>query len=147
RRWWARCRRRCSPDGNETMRLLAPREQALAVALATLAGFIDSIGFIQMGGLFVSFMSGNSTRLGVGLAASDWTLAAQAVGLLAGFVAGAALGRVARGRDEGRHARTRVLALETGLLTAAAGLAAFGHVGPAALLLVLAMGTENAVFI
>ena len=27
------------------------------------------MGFLKLGGLFVSFMSGNSTRLGVGLAA------------------------------------------------------------------------------
>ena len=38
---------------------------ALACALSALAGYVDGIGFIHLGGLFVSFMSGNSTRLGV----------------------------------------------------------------------------------
>ena len=39
------------------------------VTLASLlAGFVDAVGFIASGGLFISFMSGNSTRLGIGLA-------------------------------------------------------------------------------
>lgn len=42
------------------------RAQALAIRLSALAGYVDAIGFIQPGGFFVSFMSGNSTRLGVG---------------------------------------------------------------------------------
>ncbi len=42
------------------------RVQALAIGLSMLAGYVDAIGFIQLGGFFVSFMSGNSTRLGVG---------------------------------------------------------------------------------
>src|SRR5690349_21813029 len=40
----------------------------LAVALSALAGYVDGIGFLHLGGLFVSFMSGNSTRMGVSLA-------------------------------------------------------------------------------
>lgn len=40
----------------------------LAIGLAAQAGFIDALGFLKLGGLFVSFMSGNSTRLGVGIA-------------------------------------------------------------------------------
>jgi uncharacterized membrane protein YoaK (UPF0700 family) len=57
-----------------------------------LAGYVDGIGFLHLGGLFVSFMSGNSTRLGVSLAESDWQQAASALGLIALFVAGAAAG-------------------------------------------------------
>ena len=44
------------------------RDQLIAAALAALAGYVDAVGFIASGGLFVSFMSGNSTRLGIGLA-------------------------------------------------------------------------------
>ena len=38
------------------------RNLLLACALSALAGYVDSIGYLHLGGLFVSFMSGNSTR-------------------------------------------------------------------------------------
>ena len=38
------------------------RVKLLAAGLSALAGFVDATGFIQMGGFFVSFMSGNTTR-------------------------------------------------------------------------------------
>lgn len=41
--------------------------QRLAFCLAGLAGFVDAIGFLGSGGLFVSFMSGNSTRMAIGI--------------------------------------------------------------------------------
>ena len=70
--------------------LNSPRNVALACALSALAGYVDGIGFIHLGGLFVSFMSGNSTRMGVSLADGHWQDAAQALGLIALFVTGAA---------------------------------------------------------
>ena len=42
------------------------RAQALVIRLSALAGYVDAIGCIQPRGFFVSFMSGNSTRLSVG---------------------------------------------------------------------------------
>ena len=68
------------------------RNVALACALSALAGYVDGIGFLHLGGLFVSFMSGNSTRLGVSLAAGDWHDAADAFVLIALFICGAAAG-------------------------------------------------------
>jgi len=53
------------------------RNIALACALSALAGYVDAIGFLHLGGLFVSFMSGNSTRLGVSLADGQWETAAE----------------------------------------------------------------------
>ena len=41
--------------------------QGIAVGLALLAGYIDALGFLSLGGYFVSFMSGNSTRSAVDL--------------------------------------------------------------------------------
>jgi uncharacterized membrane protein YoaK (UPF0700 family) len=38
--------------------LTSRRDVALACALSALAGYVDGIGFIHLGGLFVSFMSG-----------------------------------------------------------------------------------------
>ena len=52
----------------------------LAATLSALAGYVDAVGFMTLGGFFVSFMSGNSTRLGVGLALGEWSQAAIAFG-------------------------------------------------------------------
>ena len=119
----------------------------MAVALAALAGFVDAVGFLQLGGLFVSFMSGNSTRLAASLSLGDWNLALSALGLLVGFVLGAFLGALVAG-GEGTRARIRVLATETLLLLSAAIGATLGApVMIPALLIVLAMGVENAAFL
>jgi uncharacterized membrane protein YoaK (UPF0700 family) len=39
------------------------RNITLACALSALASYVDGIGFLHLGGLFASFMSGNSTRM------------------------------------------------------------------------------------
>lgn len=45
---------------------------SLAVALSALAGASDSIGFLEHSQLFMSFMSGNTTRFGVSASLFDW---------------------------------------------------------------------------
>jgi uncharacterized membrane protein YoaK (UPF0700 family) len=40
---------------------------AMAVGLSFLAGFVDALGFMHMGGYFVAFMSGNSTQMAAAL--------------------------------------------------------------------------------
>jgi uncharacterized membrane protein YoaK (UPF0700 family) len=117
----------------------------LASALSALAGYIDAIGFIHLGGLFVSFMSGNSTRMGVSLAAGDWRPAAEALGLIALFVIGAAAGSlIARGG--GANRQPWILLVEALLLAAAALCYTFGVPNSAVAAVVLAMGLENTVF-
>jgi uncharacterized membrane protein YoaK (UPF0700 family) len=44
------------------------RLKTISACLSALAGYVDAIGIIKLGGFFISFMSGNSTRLAVGLA-------------------------------------------------------------------------------
>jgi uncharacterized membrane protein YoaK (UPF0700 family) len=120
------------------------RNVALACALSALAGYVDGIGFLHLGGLFVSFMSGNS-RLGVSLANGHWQNAAAALGLIAAFVVGAAAGSlIVLGR--GVRRQPWVLLAEAALLAAAALCYAFGLSNVAIALIVLAMGLENAVF-
>lgn len=64
--------------------------RTLALCFAGLAGFVDAIGFLKSGGLFVSFMSGNSTQLAVGI--TQLAGAGAAAGLLiALFVFGVVL--------------------------------------------------------
>jgi uncharacterized membrane protein YoaK (UPF0700 family) len=119
-----------------------PRRR-LAVALAALAGFVDATGFLSAGGYFASFMSGNTTRLGVDLV-QNLAGAAMPAGLIGGFVAGVVLGAIVAESRDGRR-KTRVLALCAGLLLLAA---AFDPVSRMAFLgaSVLAMGALNNVF-
>jgi uncharacterized membrane protein YoaK (UPF0700 family) len=121
------------------------RNIALACALSALAGYVDGIGFLHLGGLFVSFMSGNSTRLGVSLAQGHWSNAAEAIGLILLFVTGAACGSlIVLGR--GANRQPWVLLVEASLLAVAALCYAFGFSNAAVAAMVLAMGLENAVF-
>ena len=121
------------------------RNVALACALSALAGYVDGIGFLHLGGLFVSFMSGNSTRMGVSLADGQWREAAEALGLIVLFVVGAAAGSlIVLGR--GAHRQPWLLLAEALLLTAAALCYGFGLSNAAVAAMVLAMGLENAVF-
>lgn len=119
----------------------------LAVGLAGLAGFTDAVGFIELGGFFVSFMSGNSTRFAVGVAEQGAVLmAALPLGLIALFVAGVMAGAFLYQRAPGRH-RGAVLAFVAAMLLAAAVCAALGYRAAAIVFMLLAMGAENNVFV
>ena len=133
--WWVR----------KTAMLDSRRNVALACALAALAGYVDGIGFLHLGGLFVSFMSGNSTRMGVFLVQGQWPSAVEALGLIVLFVMGAGAGSlIVLGR--GAH-RQPWLLLALALLLAAAALAyAFDLPNLAIGAIVFAMGLENAAF-
>ncbi len=121
------------------------RNVALACALSALAGYVDAIGFLHLGGLFVAFMSGNSTRMGVSLAEGQWLHAAKSLGLIALFVTGAAVGSlIVLGRGVNRQ--PWVMLAEALLLAAAALCYAFDLSNAAVAAIVLAMGLENAVF-
>jgi len=69
----------------------------LAAGIAASAGYVDAIGFVRLGGFFVAFMSGNSTRLAVGLVAERHA-ATIAGALLAGFALGVAAGTAVSAR-------------------------------------------------
>ncbi len=117
--------------------------QAMAVALSTLAGYVDAIGFITLGGFFVSFMSGNSTRFAVGLAEGK-PGAFLPLALIGIFVVGVMLGSLT-GHFAGPWRKPAVLWLVAALLASAA-LLSRTHTTPSAFVLALAMGAENAVF-
>ncbi len=117
--------------------------RALAVVLAGLAGYVDATGFLSAGGYFTSFMSGNTTRLGVNLA-RDPAVALVPAALIAGFVAGVTLGALAAERWPVRR-KTAVMALVLALLV----VAALAHGRWLAIFLaasVVAMGALNNVF-
>src|SRR3569833_797367 len=85
------------------MTRLESRARLFACCLSALAGFVDAIGFIQSGGFFVSFMSGNSTRLGVGIAERGLS-AIAAAGIIVCFLAGVDGGALLGARCEARRA-------------------------------------------
>jgi len=117
-------------------------QQPLAIGVSVLAGFVDAIGFVESAGFFVSFMTGNSTRLAVG--AAEWKVA----GLIAGaiiltFVAGVVAGTLLGARAGTRRTRT-VLAFVTLILALAAMLRLSGASSAAIACLAFAMGAVNA---
>jgi len=114
----------------------------LAVGVAILAGFVDATGFVESGGFFVSFMTGNSTRLAVG--AAEWQRAGLfAGGMIALFVTGVICGSLLGARARASRA-TAVLSLAALFLAGATGLRIEGGLWPAIACLALAMGVVNA---
>lgn len=120
------------------------QERVLAAAAAALAGFVDAIGFIEMGGFFVSFMSGNTTRLAIGLAGHA-PAAIVAGGAIAAFLSGVVLGSLL-GHAAGQRRKFAVLTMVAALLLLAtlAGTSGGGLFAP--FCMAMAMGAENATF-
>ena len=119
----------------------------VAVVLAALAGYVDAFGFITLGGFFVSFMSGNTTRMGVAATEGQWHPALVGASIIVLFVLGVVAGSLV-GDRVGLRRRSAVLGLTAVLLTVAvAGSAVEStQIVIAALALALAMGAEDTVF-
>jgi uncharacterized membrane protein YoaK (UPF0700 family) len=115
--------------------------QALAIAIAFLAGFVDALGFLSGDRYFVSFMSGNTTRLAVDLATDPQRAVLPAL-LIAGFVAGVAGGKIVALRTGARR-KAVLLGLVALLLATAAAAHGVGARGYALGAMVLAMGAVN----
>ncbi|CRM01046.1 MULTISPECIES: YoaK family protein [Pseudomonas] len=112
----------------------------LVASLSVLAGMTDAIGFMASGD-FVSFMSGNTTRLAVAISAGDLGLTGRLLLLVATFVVGNALGVVVS-RFGRRHALPLLLCIAT--LLCAGALWPFEDALPALLAAITAMGMLNA---
>jgi uncharacterized membrane protein YoaK (UPF0700 family) len=90
---------------------------AAAMALAAASGSTDAIGYLALGHVFTSAMTGNLTLLGIAVAHRNGLRIGRVLVSLACYVVGAALGaRIARSPEPGDpvwpSAVTRALALE-----------------------------------
>ena len=65
-----------------------PGERVLAGVFAFIAGFIDSVGFLYLGGVFLSFMSGNTTRSATAIVDGNWDMVRVAGGCILFFLLG-----------------------------------------------------------
>jgi len=126
------------------MRHYSNRHRLLAIGLAILAGYVDALGFLELRGMFVSFMSGNSTRLAVG-AATPVHGSLFAGALIAAFVTGVMIGS-AVGARAGQWRKQAVLTVVLMILIIAclAETMVGGTVAPT-LLMAAAMGIANTV--
>lgn len=115
----------------------------LGLLLTAAAGMIDVVGFIELGGFYTSFMSGNTTQLGVGLAHMAPTLVLPA-GLIAMFLIGSFLGSLLAAIGNGRG-HIAVLSLVLAGLLVTLTLHANGFSSAQAMLaLATAAGAQNA---
>ncbi|ANH97801.1 hypothetical protein A8L59_10400 [Pseudomonas koreensis] len=131
---------RASPKHLHTKKWRGRIGLSLVAALSVLAGMTDAIGFMASGD-FVSFMSGNTTRLAVAISDGDLGLTLRLVILVVTFVIGNALGIVI-GRLGGRRTLPLLLCIAT-LLCAAAAWPSDTQL-PALLAAIIAMGMLNA---
>ena len=127
------------------MTAYARRTIVLATSLSALAGYIDAIGFISLGGFFVSFMTGNTTRLGIEIARGNLAGVAIAGGVLATFLGGVIAGALIA-KAAGRWRRGAVLGWVTLCLATAAAFDARGDLAVSTGALIAAMAAANSVF-
>lgn len=131
---------RASPGHLHTQKWRGRIGLALVASLSVLAGMTDAIGFMASGD-FVSFMSGNTTRLAVAISDGDIGLTLRLLILIATFIVGNALGVVVA-RFGGRRALPLLLCIATLLCAAAAW--PFDTQLPALMAAIIAMGMLNA---
>jgi uncharacterized membrane protein YoaK (UPF0700 family) len=119
--------------------------RALALCYAALAGAVDAIGFLKSGGFFVAFMSGNSTRLAIGVTDAGG-VAAAAAALIGLFVLGVVLNVLVSESVRAVHRKVAATLGVSLFLLAAVAADAVGSSRGGVACLCLAMGASNAIF-
>ncbi|RZK80849.1 MAG: DUF1275 domain-containing protein, partial [Methylobacterium sp.] len=69
-----------------------PWHLGFGLVLTALAGYVDALGFIRLGGLYTSFMSGNTTQFAVSLGHGDPHHAILPALLIVAFLTGGICG-------------------------------------------------------
>jgi uncharacterized membrane protein YoaK (UPF0700 family) len=129
-----------------------PLARALLVMTVS-TGVVDAVSYLGLGRVFTANMTGNIVLLGFGIAGSAGLPVLAPLVSLGAFLVGSAVGGVLASTTADRHAQhvARALAIEIGLILAAATVAAASDVRPSTFagdaiiaLLALAMGVRNA---
>lgn len=121
------------------------RTLSLGLMLTATAGFVDAAGFIALGGFYTSFMSGNTTQLGVDLALARIASLALPAELVVLFFIGSYLGALAA-QSSPRWGRARTLGIMAASIALTLALSFAGYpVALAMLPLACAAGAQNAV--
>ncbi|MBZ8178125.1 DUF1275 domain-containing protein [Corynebacterium poyangense] len=125
-------------------------ERLLAWYLSSITGFIDAIGFIYLGGFFLSFMSGNTTRMTASATEHLWGAAGKAAGLMALFLMGVMLGSVIRRTSERFLTADRSMEIVLGFVVVTSVISAvlvyYDYPSAAILTLSFVVGSMNSVF-
>jgi len=121
------------------------RALSLGLLLTGTAGFVDAIGFIALGGYYTSFMSGNTTQLGAGIAVGmGWAFVLPA-GLVVLFFVGSYLGSLVA-QSSKRWGPAATLGLVVATIAVSLALHFMGFPPMQSMLpLALAAGAQNAV--
>ena len=122
----------------------------VAALLTWIAGFVDAVGFVSLGGIYTANMSGNSVAIGIRAAAQNWPEMIHRLWPVMLYVAGLLLCRILieiGARERIRAIASFAFAAEIALLvpaslTTSAHAAANSYLYIA--LLALAMGIQNA---
>ncbi len=64
----------------------------LSLGIAAVAAYVDATGFLLYSGVYLSFMSGNTTRAAVLVGRGEWQQVAPVLAVIPTFVIGAAIG-------------------------------------------------------
>jgi uncharacterized membrane protein YoaK (UPF0700 family) len=118
------------------------RPLVLATALTAIAGFLDAVAFIALNHVYVSFMSGNSTHLGISIALGDARDAMSLTLVVIAFALGTCCGTWLSDSQTG-GATVQILAAETATLLGAWILASSGQLASSLVLIATAMGMQN----
>lgn len=122
-----------------------PPLRTLQLGLSALAGLLDATGFLIANGYFVSFMSGNTTQLGVNALDGIGSVLLPA-GLIACFLGGVTTG-AAVGWTSQKWPRTILLAISLVLVSVATAAYALGSTLGFLITTAFAMGLVNNVFL
>lgn len=119
------------------------RRTMMALFFSFVSGYVDGLGLFVLGDVFLSFMSGNSTRLGIQLVKGDLTQVMKYSSILIAFVGGAFLGDLLVSRIK-KERLLVILSAEIVLLTMTMGFLQYTRATWLTFMpLTIAMGVQN----